>query len=250
MNLPIPNQTEYLSAKPFPHAIFENVLDGLEKRKIEGGWPPKHERLTHREDQMLKGSTSDESKLGLGLVEVLRYLNSQQFLKWLEELTGIEALIPDPYYVGGGLHEIFPGGKLMVHTDFTQNPKTGLERRLNAIIYLNEDWQKEWNGDLELWDRRPDQPGGTFVKIPPVFGRLVVFNTTGDSYHGHPEVLKCPKNRSRRSLAMYYYTNTVSQKPKLTDFVERKGKDKVAFFKQFVPPIVMKTWVNFKRKYL
>jgi len=41
----------------------------------------------------------------------------------------------------------------------------------------------------------------------PVFNRTVVFSTTDFSFHGHPDPLTCPKGWSRKSIAMYYYTN-------------------------------------------
>ena len=44
-------------------------------------------------------------------------------------------------------------------------------------------------------------------KFLPVFNRCVVFSTTEDSYHGHPHPLTCPPDRTRKSLALYYYTN-------------------------------------------
>ena len=59
-------------------------------------------------------------------------------LMFFEQLTGIEGLIPDPYYRGGGIHQIENGGKLDVHIDFNQHPKLKLERRLSTIIYLNQ----------------------------------------------------------------------------------------------------------------
>jgi len=34
----------------------------------------------------------------------------------------------------------------------------------------------------------------------------VIFDTSNCSYHGHPQPLKCPPNRSRKSIALYYYT--------------------------------------------
>ena len=60
-------------------------------------------------------------------------------LLFLERLTGIEGLIPDPYFVGGGLHQIESGGKLDIHVDFNRLEKTNLDRRLNLLIYLNKD---------------------------------------------------------------------------------------------------------------
>ena len=71
-------------------------------------------------------------------------------------------------------------------------------------IYLNPEWDSDaWNGDLELWDRSMSKCA---AKIAPIDNRLAVFSTTDFSYHGHADALTCPPDRSRRSIAMYYYT--------------------------------------------
>ena len=122
---------------------------------------------------------------------------------FLERLSGIEGLIADPHLDGGGLHQIERGGRLAVHADFSRNWKLQLERRLNLLVYLNEDWDESYGGHLELWDRsmtRADQ------RILPVFNRCVIFSTDSTSYHGHPDPLTCPEDRTRKSLALYYYT--------------------------------------------
>jgi hypothetical protein len=129
-------------------------------------------------------------------------LNSQAFLGFLEELTGIKGLVSDPYFDGGGLHETKRGGHLSVHADFNAHGKLRLERKINLLIYLNEDWEPEYGGQLELWDRDMRQCA---VRVEPVFGRAVLFNTALDSFHGHPDPLNCPPERSRRSIATYYY---------------------------------------------
>ena len=36
---------------------------------------------------------------------------------------------------------------------------------------------------------------------------MVIFSTTDFSYHGNPDKINCPKDRSRKSIAMYYYSN-------------------------------------------
>jgi Rps23 Pro-64 3,4-dihydroxylase Tpa1-like proline 4-hydroxylase len=131
-------------------------------------------------------------------------LNAAGFIGFLEQLTGIEGLVPDPYFAGGGLHETQSGGLLMVHADYNKHPELNLDRRLNLIIYLNEDWHDEYGGHLELWDRGLTR---CEKKIAPVAGRAVIFSTKRDSWHGHPHPLACPEGMSRKSIALYYYTN-------------------------------------------
>jgi len=101
------------------------------------------------------------------------------------------------------MHKISRGGKLGVHADFNVNFVNNLHRRINVLIYLNEDWNPEWNGHLELWDKDLSK---CCVKVEPIFNRAVVFNITDDAFHGHPEPLQCPETVSRYSLALYYYT--------------------------------------------
>ncbi|HWW61291.1 MAG TPA: 2OG-Fe(II) oxygenase, partial [Thermoanaerobaculia bacterium] len=128
-------------------------------------------------------------------------MNGFEMLLWLEALTGIDGLIPDPYFGGGGLHQIEPGGFLKVHADFNVHPKLKLDRRLNMLIYLNHDWREEWGGHLELWDAEACRK-----KILPAFNRTVIFSTTDSSFHGHPHPLTAPPNRTRKSVSLYYYT--------------------------------------------
>jgi hypothetical protein len=130
-------------------------------------------------------------------------LNSQAFLGFLEEMTGFHGLLSDPYFEGGGLHETKRGGHLGVHADFNVHERLKLERKLNLLVYLNEDWEDDYGGFLELWDRQMKE---CVIRVKPVFGRAVIFNTALDSFHGHPDPLNCPPERSRRSIATYYYS--------------------------------------------
>jgi hypothetical protein len=154
-------------------------------------------------------------------------LNGGLFLNFLEGLTGIEGLISDPHIRGGGLHEILREGALGVHADFNLHSRLNLWRRLNLLLYLNENWDPAWGGELELWDRAGKQ---RVKSIAPIFNRVVIFDTSNFSYHGHPHPLMCPPDRSRKSIALYYYT---AQKPEgeidphITLFLESGNVEKV-----------------------
>lgn len=113
----------------------------------------------------------------------------------LEEAFGIPDLQMET--VGGGYHCIAPGGYLKVHHDFNRSPRTGRHRRLNLLIYLNEDWQDP-GGHLQLWDA-----DGPVVDVSPEFNRTVVFETSDHSWHGHP----VGAQRWRRSVAAYFFTD-------------------------------------------
>jgi Rps23 Pro-64 3,4-dihydroxylase Tpa1-like proline 4-hydroxylase len=195
----------YAAATPYPHIVMddflpESVLDGVLAefpKPQQGDWfafDSKNER---------KLATKDDSMMGDATRHLLFELNSAAFLDFLERLTGIEGLIPDPHFVGGGLHQIEPGGHLKVHADFNQHPQTKLERRLNVLVYLNRDWKDEWGGAFELWNR---DMTACEEKVLPYFNRCVVFSTTSTSFHGHPEPLGCPEGETRKSMALYYYS--------------------------------------------
>jgi hypothetical protein len=196
----------YVSAEPFPHVAIDGlfpdeVLAGvLEEFPRPGDIPwvqfdsPTEKKLGY----------SYRSQVGPRLEDFLFRMNSAPVLEFLETLTGIEGLIPDPYYGGAGPHQIEPGGFLKVHADFNWHPKLHLDRRLNLLVYLNRDWDEEFGGHLELWDREMTR---AVERILPVFNRTVVFSTTDFSFHGHPTPLACPPGRTRKSVSLYYYTN-------------------------------------------
>jgi Rps23 Pro-64 3,4-dihydroxylase Tpa1-like proline 4-hydroxylase len=195
----------YRSAQPFPHIVIDDVLDaGLLQDILEefDGMDRSRWHHTERETER-KSSTEDFQHFGPATRALISQLNAAPFLGFLEQLTGIPGLIADPHLRGGGLHEIRRDGALGVHADFNFYPRLGLYRRLNLLIYLNPGWETAWGGELELWDR-----AGTHCvrRIAPLFNRMVIFDTSNFSYHGHPQPLACPPDRARKSVALYYYT--------------------------------------------
>jgi hypothetical protein len=135
--------------------------------------------------------------------DMFGFFNSSPITQFLESLTTITGLIPDPYFVGGGFHETSKGGKLGIHADFRINEQLHVNRRINMIIYLNKEWDDAYGGKLELWDKKMQN---AVHSIAPVYNRCVIFNTDADSFHGHPDPLLTPENVTRKSLALYYYT--------------------------------------------
>jgi Rps23 Pro-64 3,4-dihydroxylase Tpa1-like proline 4-hydroxylase len=197
----------YAAAHPFPHIVIDDFLPPEHLNavvdELEGTGEIDHtQQFDNAEERKL--ATDDDSRLPPASRHLLTQFNSATFIEFLETLTGIDGLIPDPHFVGGGFHEIKRGGFLKVHADFNRHRRLRLDRRLNLLVYLNRDWKEEYGGHLELWST--DMKSAE-QRILPVFNRCVIFSTTDVSYHGHPEPLTCPEDVSRRSLALYYYTN-------------------------------------------
>ncbi|MFW2830008.1 2OG-Fe(II) oxygenase [Sphingomonas sp. ID0503] len=196
--------TQYQSAQPFPHIVMEDFLDVDVLRRVVQEYPSREGRHYFDRPQERFKYQFNPHTVESGIVRnLLAELNGEPFLKFLSAMTGIDGLISDPYYAGGGLHETLSGGHLSVHADFNVHGDMQLERRLNLLVYLNEDWDEGFGGNLELWDKKMRKAA---VEVAPVMARAVVFNTSLDSYHGQPNPLTCPSDRSRRSIATYYYT--------------------------------------------
>lgn len=197
---------QYLNAQPFPHIVLDNLFPNEILEGVLGDFPRPGDIPWRRFD------SATEKKLGYTHETLLRpdlqlflyEMNSAPLIQFLQELTAIEGLVPDPWYGGAGPHQIEPGGFLKVHVDFNWHPLMKLDRRLNMLVYLNQDWREEYGGHLELWNRDVTR---CEAKVLPVFNRTVVFSTTDFSFHGHPEPLACPEGRTRKSVSFYYYSN-------------------------------------------
>lgn len=204
--LAVDNAEKYRTANPFPHICFDNFLDAGVTHAVSEAFPQPDsiDWVVRDNEQNLKKYQHDEAKLPTRVREMLRELNSRQFILFVETLTGIDNLIPDPYFIGGGAHLVGRGGFLKVHSDFNWHHKLQAHRRVNVLLYLNEDWQDEWGGALEFWNKDLTEASAAYL---PVFNRLVVFSTNEDSNHGHPQPLLCPAGVYRRALNLYYYTS-------------------------------------------
>jgi hypothetical protein len=209
-------EEQFRSAQPFSHLVLDNFLTPGFISKLNAAFPDiaakKKMGAAHvpviledgTEAQLGKEWLSREQLVPLIYRRLYWELNANPFLGILEKITGIDNLIADPHMAGGGVHKTSPDGYLKVHADFNKHPNFGLDRRLNLLIYLNNDWLPEYGGDLELW--APDM-SRCVQRIAPIAGRCVVFQTTTTSFHGHPHPLTCPADRSRKSIALYYYSN-------------------------------------------
>jgi len=141
----------YALAEPFRHIVMDDFLPAETLREVADNFPSLRDSGWHEFDnpREKKLAFEQETQIEDKARWLLYQLNSSTFVRFLELLTGIDGLIPDPYFVGGGLHQIEPGGFLKIHADFNRHSKLKLD----------------------------------------------------------PDPLACPIGRTRKSLALYYYTN-------------------------------------------
>lgn len=185
---------------------------------------------------------------------VFHALNSRPFVQFLENMSGIKGLIPDPYYMGGGIHRTENGGFLSIHADFNHHQIMNLQRRMNLLIYLNPDWKEEYGGSFEVWT---DDMSEKVAGFAPVMNRMCCFSTGDDTMHGNPEPVNHPDGQPRLSIALYYYTATweegrvgqstvFKRRPGTADARSEEAVMRVV--RDILPPIVYRNMMRVRRK--
>lgn len=238
--------TGYRSAQPFPHvimdegllhqSIFAAIASEIPERILGSGCVPGAAACYRKRGVHWRKSELHHESMGPHTRALFAALRSDRFVHFLERLSGIRPLIPDPGYQGSGVHLTGSGGILKVHNDFnfmlcrrvegsgrtrtaiyayadcmrgSNTDPAGqrvhrLHRRVNVFFYLNPNWPEHFGGHLELWS---SNMSACHRRIAPSFGRFVAFSSTDFSFHGHPEpMVSLPEDRLRRSIAFYYYS--------------------------------------------
>lgn len=246
----------YQSGQPYHHICIDNFLpmDVLEKVRADLASLPAAERGFDAAEEKLK-SQYNPDRLPAYTRSLFHAFNSRAFLLFLEEMTGIPHLIPDPYFIGAGIHKTLNGGYLNIHADFNVHKQMRVERRLNVLIYLNPPWQEDWGGSFEIWDKAMTSKTASFA---PTENRMVCFSTASDTFHGNPEPVNHPDGLPRQSIALYYYTATWddSRLEHTTIFKPRPGSKDVSdarekrhrLLKDLLPPVVHRRVVGRLRR--
>lgn len=244
----------FRTADPFPHIVFEGLFSPkllelmyADFDKLNWSQWRRYDNLNER-----KLGSLPNTRFGNAAQLYFNTVYSGPFINFLGQVTGIIGLIPDPGLHAGGLHEIPPGGKFALHTDFNQHPVTRLDNRLVFITYLNKDWLASYGGGLELWSMDEDQCKKV---VEPNLGRSILFYQSSKSLHGHPQPVDAPNGRPRRSAAAYFYSNGRSDN-ETTEFhttifprpIRLTKREKLVNAVKYVtPPILIDTGRRLKR---
>jgi len=192
----------FLSNKPFEHLVIDNFFKDdyaeilyknfpkVEDKKWFSYWNP-------IEKKYAMNNFSDNEVYN----DLFTKLQSPESLDLMKKISGIENLEIDEHLHGAGVHYHPRGGKLDMHLDYSLHPISGKERRINLIIYLNKNWKEEYNGELQFWN---NEFTDCEAKIYPLFNRAIIFKTSDISYHGLPQLINCPPEKRRKSIAIYY----------------------------------------------
>jgi hypothetical protein len=229
----LPERSTFLNASPYPHFIIDDFLPDEIALAASQSFPDVSDRhwINYIHVNEKKFGLSKREAIPPAILKIIDQLMTPEFLETLSHATGIGGLQGDDELAGGGLHQMHPGGFLNIHSDFLIHPtKKKLARRINLILFLSDDWTAECGGNLELWNK---EMTACVKSIAPKFNRCVIFLTDEFSYHGCPQKLKGPLGFSRKSIALYYYTQFSKRPLKyFTDYRARPEdrKNKLAIY--------------------
>ena len=212
---------EWREAKPFPHFHVDDFFETNIAKQLEAEMPDFDSEIWHEYGNAIevKKVCNNWNAFPSMTYRTFSYLNSNDFVSLLNRTLFKDDILSSDFGLnGGGWHIHNRGGKLNTHLDYSLHPKTGQQRKLNIIVYLNSTWQECWGGGLGLWGNESDNAPGPLVKqITPKFNRAVIFDTTCNSWHGLPDPIDCPNGQFRKSLAVYYMTSP-------SESVDTRGK--------------------------
>lgn len=143
--------------------------------------------------------------------QLVHAMHSAEVIRWLEKLTGVQKLIPDPHLVGAGYMKSYRGDTLQVHTDFNWVEEVALNRAVSIIIYFNRGWLEDWGGSLNFYDTKNQK---IHSSIKPDSGNMLVWTYKNLVYHGYPDPIDCPENECRRGIRLFYLTSDAKTDPK------------------------------------
>lgn len=196
----------YKNAEPYPHLVIDGffkdwVFDNLEKELVS---EDKNFKELFRDTLQTKKTISTGEDVPPLISLVAEKFASPEMLRYLEKLTGLKKLIPDPYYNTdyGYYHIVGAGGVLGSHVDHGRHSKLNIPHVLNIVVYISPDWKKEYGGSLCLYDKS----GKSIEKeVDSLANRAVIFACTPVAYHGVKPVLESCSKR-RHSLYFAYYS--------------------------------------------
>lgn len=244
---------EYRAAFPFPHIVLDDFFSNQVLEEVLAEFPVPEDSAWTRFNRgnQKKLVSGGDTYLGANTRCFLNELRASGFVTFLEQLTGIHGIIPDPH--SGGAHQVLRGGYLNIHVDANRDRRMNLDRRLNVFVYLNKDWKDEYEGHLELWDSTISR---CHKRVLPTFNRTVIFESSDSSYHGHPTPLACPEGWSRRALALNYSSSSrpyYDVAPLRRAQFRRRPGDPIQLswdvvLTKLMPPVVLDVakWVNNK----
>ena len=217
------NEDLHINTNPFPYVIIPEFINGDYYNQIKSSFPstPDENWWKYENPLEVKYALDNLELMDPIIGNVFYSLSHESVIDKFKKIFNIPELEYDPYCHGAGLHMQPRYGRLNMHLDYEIHPLSNKQRRLNIILYLNDDWDPEWNGDTQLWNNTVSE---CVVKSYPKGNTAIVFVTTEQSWHGVPETILCPYDTYRKTLAFYYVSDLKNDKN-----VDKRGADENGF---------------------
>lgn len=213
---------------PYPVWVIDQFLSDEVLDQVHDNWPTSvdgwhsgHEFINGKKNILEFGMRALSSKEFIPdfYLNLIDELNSDQYLDYYENLTGLTGLAMDQDYRWSGLREMSPGGYQLIHSDARQHIETGYTKTLTHLLYLNDaNYDKSLHqGCLEIWN---DDLSKCIHEIEPLNNRMVVFLNSSKSYHGVPN-----NNSHRKMITFSTLTKVQTTQRSKALFVSRKNID-------------------------
>ena len=199
------------NTQPISYILIDNFLNDTTYKIISKEYPDKPDKTWWKYENPLevKYANDNISEYPENTQNLFYALSHHKIITKLENIFNIPNLEYDPYCHGGGLHMMPKYGRLNMHLDYEIHPITNKKRRLNIILYMNDEWNESWNGDTQLWDKAMSK---CMVKSFPKGNRALIFVTNDNSWHGIPDKIICPEDVFRKTIAFYYVSENDNKK--------------------------------------
>ena len=196
----------YQDAAPFPYLVIDNffssdLLEHVAKELVAED--VKFSKVFS--DDLQRNKTISTGDAVPPLISLLASkFAAPDLLRYLEEVTGLKRLLPDPYYNTeyGYYHIVGSGGVLGSHVDHSHHGSLNIPHVLNLVVYLTQNWDEVQGGSLCLFDRSGKNVA---ARIPCVYNRAILFACCPTAYHGVDPISESSRRR-RHSLYFAYYS--------------------------------------------
>jgi Rps23 Pro-64 3,4-dihydroxylase Tpa1-like proline 4-hydroxylase len=196
-------QHAFATAQPYKHVVIDEFLDVLFAQALAEKFPLLENMKTRYNGiNEKKAEHSELNSLSPEFNKLKNLLFDENFISFIEQISGIETLEVFDDRFGYGLHQGGNGSFLDIHIDYNLHPLKKKQRRLNLLIFLNEQWEKDWGGLLQFWNADVTE---CIMSITPKFNRCVLFECSDISYHGYNQI-NCPPSITRKSFYTYFFS--------------------------------------------
>jgi Rps23 Pro-64 3,4-dihydroxylase Tpa1-like proline 4-hydroxylase len=193
-------KAEFATAGRIGSTTVDDLLPAETARAIFEAFPRAERMVLKRSIKEHKHVAAQMDAYDPILEEAVYAFQDSRVVDLVSQITGLRAMEPDADLYAGGISLMTKGGYLRPHLDNSHDGSQGRYRVLNLLYYVTPEWQADWGGSLQLWDRGPQTEPRT---IPSLFNRLILMVTNRTSWHS---VNTITHEGSRCCVSNYYFS--------------------------------------------